>query len=126
MLSTQEIAIIKSTIPILEQGGTAITAHFYQRMFAHHPELKNIFNMSNQHNDRQRVALFEAVLAYAKNIDNLPVLQQAVERIAHKHSSFDIKPEHYQIVGHHLIASLKELVPEQFTKEVEQAWVKAY
>lgn len=99
MLSTKEIAIVKSTIPILEQGGTAITAHFYQRMFAHHPELQDIFNMSNQHNDRQRVALFEAVLAYAKNIDNLEVLERAVERIPKNTPAFPYNPSIIKLSG---------------------------
>ncbi|WP_199609605.1 NO-inducible flavohemoprotein [Flocculibacter collagenilyticus] len=126
MLTTHDIKIVKSTVPLLEAGGVAITRHFYQRLFKHHPELKNIFNMSNQHTDSQRIALFEAILAYAKNIDNLAVLKHAVERIAQKHTSFHIQPFHYQYVGDHLIETLRELLPEQFTPEVEAAWTKAY
>lgn len=82
--------------------------------------------MSNQASGRQKTALFEAILAYAKNIDNLAVLKHAVERIAQKHTSFHIKPEHYDIVGLHLIETLRELLPEQFTAEVESAWTAAY
>ncbi len=126
MLSNQHIEIIKSTIPLLESAGPALTQHFYQRMFAHNPELKDIFNMTHQKSGRQSVALFEAVAAYAKNIENLAALSAAVERIAHKHTSFHIKAEHYQIVGHHLIETLRELAPEAFTQEVEEAWTEAY
>lgn len=49
-----------------------------------------------------------------------------VERIANKHSSLHIRPEHYPIVGHHLIETLRELAPDAFTKDVEEAWVAAY
>ncbi|WP_423839327.1 globin domain-containing protein [Vibrio cholerae] len=42
-------------------------------------------------------------------MDNLAALTSAVERIAHKHTSFNIQPEHYQIVGHHLLETLREL-----------------
>ena len=96
MLTTEHINIVKSTIPLLESGGTAITEHFYKRLFTYNPELKDIFNMSNQETGRQKTALFEAILAYAKNIDNLAVLKHAVERITQKHTSFYIQPEHYQ------------------------------
>lgn len=72
------------------------------------------------------MALFEAIAAYAKNIENLAALTAAVERIAHKHTSFNIQPEHYQIVGHHLIETLRELAPDAFTQEVEEAWTAAY
>eukprot|EP00487_Bulimina_marginata_P007364 TRINITY_DN28367_c0_g1_i1.p1 TRINITY_DN28367_c0_g1~~TRINITY_DN28367_c0_g1_i1.p1 ORF type:complete len:103 (+),score=17.95 TRINITY_DN28367_c0_g1_i1:55-363(+) len=98
MLNNAHIEIIKSTIPLLESAGPALTQHFYQRMFTHNPELKDIFNMTHQRTGRQGVALFEAIAAYAKNIENLAALTTAVERIAQKHTSFNIQPEHYQIV----------------------------
>lgn len=126
MLSQKHIEIVKSTVPLLENAGTDLTDHFYQRMFEHNPELKHIFNLSNQHTGRQQVALFEAIAAYANNIDNLTVLKSAVERIAHKHTSFDIQPEHYQIVGHHIIKTLSELAGDAFNAEVEEAWVAAF
>ncbi|MDC5812327.1 NO-inducible flavohemoprotein [Vibrio europaeus] len=126
MLNNQHIEVVKSTIPLLESAGPALTQHFYQRMFSHNPELKDIFNMTHQKTGRQSVALFEAVAAYAKNIENLAALTSAVERIAHKHTSFNIQAEHYQIVGHHLIETLRELATEAFTPEVEEAWTAAY
>ncbi len=57
--------------------------------------------MSNQRNGDQREALFNAIAAYASNIENLPALLPAVEKIAQKHTSFQIKPEQYNIVGEH-------------------------
>ncbi|WP_068546044.1 NO-inducible flavohemoprotein [Thalassotalea crassostreae] len=126
MLTDSHIDIVKSTIPLLENAGPALTEHFYKRMFSHNPELQDIFNMSNQHTGRQQVALFEAIAAYAKNIDNLSALTSAVERIAQKHSSFNIQAKHYEIVGMHLIETLRELAPDAFTTDVEDAWTQAY
>ncbi|WP_174507691.1 NO-inducible flavohemoprotein [Klebsiella oxytoca] len=124
MLDAQTIATVKATIPLLVETGPKLTAHFYDRMFAHNPELKEIFNMSNQRNGDQREALFNAIAAYASNIENLPALLPAVEKIAQKHTSFQIKPEQYNIVGSHLLATLDELFsPGQ---EVLDAWGKAY
>ncbi len=126
MLTTEDIKIVKSTVPLLAEGGTAVTQYFYQRMFSHNPELNDTFNLSNQHTGRQIEALFQAIAAYAQNIDNLSALKHMVERIAHKHTSFHIKPDDYKIVGHHLIETLRELLPEQFTPDVERAWTNAY
>ncbi len=126
MLTDKHIDIIKSTIPLLENAGPALTGHFYQRLFTHNPELQDIFNMANQHSGRQQVALFEAIAAYAKNIENLAVLTTAVERIAQKHTSFNIKAPHYAVVGHHLIETLRELASDAFTADVEEAWTAAY
>ena len=126
MLDQHTIQVVKSTIPLLESAGPALTTHFYQRMFAHNPELKDTFNLAHQHTGGQPVALFNAVAAYAKHIDNLSALTGAVERIAHKHTGFLITPEQYQIVGGHLLATLKELGGEAVTEEVLTAWAKAY
>ncbi|MET6757175.1 NO-inducible flavohemoprotein [Pseudoalteromonas sp. NCIMB_1079] len=126
MLSDKTIEIVKNTVPLLAQAGTVVTDHFYKRLFSHNPELKNIFNMANQDTGRQQFALFNALAAYAQNIDNLAVLKEALTRINHKHTSLNILPEHYPIVGAHLIGTLKELIPEQFTPDVEYAWREAY
>ncbi|MGL5336245.1 MAG: NO-inducible flavohemoprotein, partial [Enterovibrio sp.] len=126
MLDQATIAVIKSTIPLLESAGPALTKHFYERMFSHNPELKDVFNLAHQHSGGQPIALFNAVAAYAKNIDNLGALAGAVERIAHKHTGFLIKAEQYDIVGGHLLATLKELGGSAVTDEVLDAWAKAY
>ncbi|MCF8579452.1 NO-inducible flavohemoprotein [Enterobacter ludwigii] len=124
MLDAQTIATVKATIPLLVETGPKLTAHFYDRMFTHNPELKEIFNMSNQRNGDQREALFNAIAAYASNIENLAALLPAVEKIAQKHTSFQIKPEQYNIVGGHLLATLDEMFsPGQV---VLDAWGKAY
>ncbi|WLQ11879.1 NO-inducible flavohemoprotein [Hahella aquimaris] len=126
MLDSNTIATIKATIPVLESGGVAITEHFYRRLFSHNPELLNIFNSSHQHSGGQQVALFNAIAAYAKHIETPEALQSAVERIAHKHTSFNIQPAQYDIVGHHLLETLQELLGDAFTPEIREAWTKAY
>jgi len=126
MICDSVMTTIKKTIPLLEASGVAITEHFYRRLFDHHPELQHIFNMSNQQSGRQQLALFSAIAAYANNIDNLQALSAAVERIANKHSTLNIQQDHYDIVGHHLIETLRETAGSAFTDEVEHAWRIAY
>ena len=126
MLTEQEIHTIKATIPVLEEAGDAITQHFYKRLFTHQPELQHIFNLSHQHQGQQPTALFQAILGYAKNIENVAALKAVVNRIANKHTSLNIQAEHYPIVGHHLIETLRELLGEAFTPDIEHAWLNAY
>jgi len=124
MLNPSTIDIVKSTAPLIAETGPKLTTHFYQRMFSHHPELNDIFNLTHQDSGRQREALFNAIYGYAANIDNIEALLPAVEKIAQKHTSFNITPAQYQIVGAHLIATLDELFsPGQ---AVLDAWEEAY
>lgn len=126
MLNPKTIEIVKTTAPILEQHGEALTRHFYQRMFSHNPEVAPLFNPANQAAGSQQKALAAAICAYAANIDNLEVLGGAVELIAQKHASLRILPEHYPIVGANLLGSIREVLGEGATEEVIAAWAEAY
>lgn len=126
MLSPQTIALVKATAPILEEHGETLTRHFYRRMFQHNPEVAPFFNQPNQAAGLQQKALAGAICAYAANIDNLEVLGGAVELIAQKHVSLQIKPEHYPIVGENLLASIREVLGDGATEEIVQAWAEAY
>ena len=126
MLSQKTIETIKATVPVLEELGTQITSVFYNNMFRNHPELLNIFNHANQQRGRQQTALANAVLAAAQNIDQLETIIPVVKQIAHKHRSLVIKPEHYPIVGEHLLGAIKEVLGDAATDEIINAWAEAY
>ncbi|WP_256759375.1 NO-inducible flavohemoprotein [Cohnella sp. WQ 127256] len=126
MLSHKSIAIIKSTVPVLEVHGTAITKRFYEMLFSQHPELLNIFNHANQKQGKQQTALANVVYAAAANIDKLESILPVVRQIAHKHRSLGVKPEHYPIVGQYLLAAIKDVLGDAATEEIIQAWAEAY
>lgn len=126
MLKQQTIDIIKSTVPVLEVHGLAITKTFYANLFKDNPTLLNIFNHTNQKKDRQQTALANTVYAAAVHIDNLEAIVPAVMQIAHKHRSLGILPEHYPIVGTYLLAAIKEVLGDAATEEILGAWGEAY
>lgn len=126
MLSTSARPFIEATIPVLQANGEAITRHFYTRMFSHHPELKNLFNLGNQANGEQAQALASAVYAFAAHMDRPEVIGPVLDRIAHKHLSLGITPAQYTIVGRHLLASLGEVLGAAITLEIAAAWDEVY
>ena len=126
MLTPTTIATVKATAPVLAEHGFAIIQRFYERLFEAHPELRNLFNMRHQERGEQQRALAGAVLAYATNIDNLPALGSAVERIAHKHASLNVLAEQYPVVGENLLGAIKEVLGDAATEGVLGAWGEAY
>ncbi len=126
MLSQKTIEIVKATAPVLQKNGNTLTRHFYNRMFSHNPEVLPYFNRANQTAGKQQAALASAICAYAANIDNLGQLKEAVELIAQKHASLQIKAEHYPIVGANLLASIREVLGSAATDEIITAWGEAY
>ncbi len=126
MLSAETLTTVKSTAPLLAKEGKAITDLFYSKLFTHHPELQHIFNMANQAQGEQSRALAESVFAYATHIDALENLGPMVSRIAHKHASLQVAPEHYPIVGKYLLEAIKDHLGLESGDPVLVAWAEAY
>lgn len=125
-LSPATIALVKATIPALEAHGLAITRRMYERLFQD-PAIRDLFNQSHHgETGSQPKALANAVLAYARNIDNLGALAGAVERIAQKHVTLTILPAHYASVAEALLGAIQDVLAEAATPEICAAWGEAY
>jgi len=122
-LSQETIDICKATAPILEERGEDITTRMYEIMFANHPEVRPLFGEAPEN---QHKKLATAIVAYAKNIDNLGALSKPVEVMAQRHVQTKVKPEHYPIVGASLLQAIKDVLGEGATDEVINAWKEAY
>lgn len=126
MLTKSTIDVIHATAPAVAAHAEQITRVFYARMFAGNPEVRAYFNPAHQHSGEQARALANAVVAYAVNIENLGALGPAVELIAQKHCSLGVLPQHYPIVGKHLLDAVKEVLGDAVTADVLKAWGEAY
>lgn len=126
-LTTEQKGLIKGSVPLLELAGETLTKTFYQYMLSTYPEVKALFNEKNQADLRQPKLLAFALLAYAKNIDDISPLSPFVSNIVDRHVGLMIEPEHYPIVGTSLITTMKTLLGEEVaTPEFLEAWTVAY
>jgi hemoglobin-like flavoprotein len=124
-LSPETIAIVKSTAPALQKHGLAITERMYERLFVD-PAIKALFDEAAQESGEQPKRLAAAILAFAKNVDNLPALGQAVERMATRHVDTGVKPEHYPAVAAALLPAIKDVLGDAVDETVLDAWGQAY
>ncbi|KAK6428713.1 Nitric oxide oxidoreductase [Oleoguttula sp. CCFEE 5521] len=125
-LTRAQIDIVRSTAPILQEHGTAITSEFYGSMLKDVPELNNIFNQASQATGRQSTALAGALFAYATHIDDLGALSPAVEKICQKHASLYVQPQHYEVVGTYLLRAMGTILGAALTLDILEAWKVAY
>lgn len=127
MLTESQRAIVKSTVPLLEAGGEALTTHFYQILLAENEGVQPLFNSVHQQTGAQPRALARSVLMYAKHIDDLTGLGNLPAQIIHKHVSLQVQPEHYPIVGQYLLRAIREVLGADIANdEVLAAWGAAY
>ena len=124
-LSPEVIQIVKSTAPALQQHGVAITTRMYERVFVD-PEIKKLFDQAAQESGEQPKRLAAAILAFAQNVDKLPVLEAAIERMAERHVETGVQPEHYPAVAEALLPAIRDVLGDVATDEVLDAWGQAY
>ncbi|WP_082684252.1 NO-inducible flavohemoprotein [Lentibacillus amyloliquefaciens] len=125
-LDKEKLEIVKATAPVLKKNSIEIGKHFYELLFTKVPELRNIFNQTNQKRGLQQEALVYSVYAAGENIDSMENINQLVERIAEKHVSLGVKPEQYPIVGEVLIEAVQDVLGDAATDDVIEAWRAAY
>ncbi len=127
MLTSAQRDIVKSTVPLLEAGGEALTTHFYGLLLREHPEVRPMFNQAHQASGAQPRALANGVLMYARHIDKLEALGDLAQQIVHKHVALQVQPEHYPLVGACLLRAIREVLGAQVaTDAVIDAWAAAY
>ncbi len=128
LLSPESAAVVAATAGVVAGHAEQITARFYARMFAAHPELLRVFNQGNQATGEQSRALAGSVVAYAVQLidPDAPSFDHVLRRIAYKHVSLGIRPEQYTIVGHHLLAAVGEILGEAVTPDIAEAWNEVY
>ena len=128
LLSESSRAVIEATAAVVAEHAEQITAVFYPKMFAEHPELLRVFNQGNQATGEQSRALAASVVAYAVHLINpdAPSFDHVLRRIAYKHVSLGIRPEQYTIVGRNLMAAVGEVLGAAVTPEVAAAWDEVY
>lgn len=125
---------MKATVPVLQEQGVSIITHFYDILFERYPSVRMQFNMDRHRHGRTAIAgvpaqvqsLANAVLAYAKNIDQIERILPAVERICHKHVSRGVSAEQYDAVGECLIAAIQKQLGDAATEAIIAAWTEAY
>lgn len=127
MLTDAQLAIVKSTVPLLESGGEALTTHFYKMLMRDYPQVHPLFNRAHQASGDQPRALANGVLMYARHIDRLEEMGPLAAQIINKHVAVQVQPEHYPMVGDCLLRAIREVLGAEIaTDAVIDAWAAAY
>jgi hemoglobin-like flavoprotein len=122
-LTDRQQHLVRSSFElVLEKGEPAIVC-FYGHLFAAAPELRSLFSGDLQRQAGKFLQSLKMIVgSLARTERNVPVLQ----RLGERHRGYGVAPHHYQIAGSTLIATLAEVLAEDFTGEVEEAWQAAY
>jgi NAD(P)H-flavin reductase/hemoglobin-like flavoprotein len=118
-----DVAALKASWTQVAELGDRAAAYFYAALFTLQPDLRDMFpaTMSGQ-----RDKLLAALGHIVSNVDDGEALAAFVKQLGQDHRRFEVKPEHYPIVGQALLHTLAKGLGPAWTSELAADWTAAY
>lgn len=105
--------------PISEQAAGL----FYGRLFEVYPEVKPLFKGDMKEQGRKLMAMINTAV---NALDQLEPMIPAIKDMGARHATYGVSHSDYDKVANALIWTLGQGLGDEFTPEVEAAWVGVY
>ena len=119
-----EIQLLETTFNRIKPHAVEFSASFYGKLFAHHPELKPLFQ--NTDLVAQEKKLIASLAIIVENLRNSEQLTLALKSLGAYHREVGTIREHYPFVGQALLETLAQYLGDDWNRATEQAWLNAY
>lgn len=116
-------AVIRASFAVVELRADHLAKYFCTHLFAHNPELRQLFPADLA---EQRDRLFAALTQIVARTEDPDRLTAYLRSLGRDHRKFRALPEHYPAVGASLIAAVRHFSGHSWTAEIEKAWTEAY
>lgn len=122
-LSASDIDAIRKSFMMVSEDQAHAGEIFYKKLFEIAPETRDLFV-----NDmgEQAKKLMNTLSVVVSQLQTWPDLAPLLEDLAFRHVAYGVRPEHYKSVGTALLAMMSEMLGEDFTDTMRDAWVTAY
>jgi NAD(P)H-flavin reductase len=116
--------LLKESFALVAPQAEELAAFFYAEVFYRGgTEVTDMFPPAMT---AQRDRLLAALVRIVTDVDDLDRLSGFLTGLGRDHRKFDVKPEHYDVVGQALLATLAHFAGEAWTPEVRETWAAAY
>ena len=122
-LTQTQIALIRKTHARLMVKADEIGKEFYADLFNRIPEARTLFR--DDLTD-QGMRFMSAIHVIVDHLDDLPAMQEEVDKLASGHAVMNIKPDWYRQMQEALIDTFAYALGADFTNEAELAWRSAF
>jgi ferredoxin-NADP reductase/hemoglobin-like flavoprotein len=114
-----DASLVKESFAHLEPVADKVTAYFYGRLFAEHPELRALFPLAM---DRQRDLFFRALATIVWSLDCPDGLTASLRQLGRDHRRFGVQARHYPEFTRALLATIREFAGPGWTAQTAAAW----
>jgi nitric oxide dioxygenase len=122
-LTSRQMSLIKMSFDKFRSRGEAASARFYQRLFENAPSVRAMFPDDASKQARKFLQSLNVIVGSLSSSERTT---RMLQRLGERHQDYGVKPDHYPIVGHALVETLREELGDEFTEELEEAWSDAF
>lgn len=121
--TAEQVKLVQESWAMVEPIADAAAELFYGRLFESAPEVKPLFSGDMKSQGRKLMAMITVAV---KGLSNLESIVPAVQDLGKRHVKYDVKEEHYAVVGSSLLWTLEKGLGDAFTPETKDAWATVY
>jgi hemoglobin-like flavoprotein len=122
-MNTQQIELVQASFekvrPIADQAAET----FYQRLFEIAPQYRHMFKSDMK---KQGAMLISTLGLAVGSLNNLEKILPAVRSLGQRHAGYGVTAQDYQPVAEAFLWTLEYYLGDDFTPELQEAWVIAY
>jgi hemoglobin-like flavoprotein len=122
-MTPEQIILVQTTFGTVLPFADETAEVFYAHLFALDPSLRAMFKHTIE---SQRRKLIISLVLVVKNLQRPEVFLHKVQNLGRAHMAYGVQPHHYDLVGQALLYAIAQRLREDFTPEVEAAWLAAY
>ena len=123
-MTSDEIALVRSTWPIVAANADTLTERFYAHLFDIDESAARLFAGVDM--TLQRTRLAQALAVVVHNIDNPESLMPAVAALGRRHAGYGVDDRHFDSVGDALLWALADILGADLGQAHRDAWANAY
>lgn len=123
-MTNKQIDLVKSSWAIVATiDPVTVGGLFYNRLFEIAPQLKHMFRNPMPEQSKKLLAMINYVIS---KLNKLEDILDEVAKLARRHVSYGVKPDHYTLVGEALLWTLEKGLADNWNSEVKEAWRDCY
>lgn len=123
-VTAAQVALVQESWAAVEPIADKAAELFYGRLFETAPEVQSLFKSSDM--KEQGKKLMQMITVAVKGLSNLEAIVPAVQELGKRHVKYDVKEEHYAVVGASLLWTLEQGLGDAFTPDTKEAWTAVY
>lgn len=121
---TVDPALLRESWALVSDDFEKVASQFYGMLFSRYPQVRLMFPAAMDfQRDRLVNALTYVVLNLESDMENVVAY---LRELARDHRKFEVRPEHYPVIGGCLVASMRANAGDAWKPEYDAAWMAGY